>query len=421
MLKDKFEDVMEGGLRGYRPISSGYNEEPINNRRGEPCDTCKKETATMRYLDPKAGWTLSCRKCFKDKTGIQEKASPAQEMKWGKEIEKEHGTVSPATNITDDDPVMTKKIAQAHVNEIPDYYTRLRELEKQGKAAMKNKLSERILGEDKGFKIGDFVTSKYESDYEGQIVKFIDADKVRVQVGPNDIRTWSWHGLQHSGRNVKEDFEPGQGIPDEQTDNLGTGTKVNEVAASPDAIKQTFEMMKTKFYSAAEAIKATASFYKVGPDYISKILAVKEATHGEVPFDTFDKKLDEDVDRYWVELSDSGEWYKVMVANNVDWSKGVSAGMQMARFKTESEAKAYIEKLKNAKKIAFGSKLNEEIDAWKAEYYNKLYDAARNGIYEISAVVKMSFMKNPQQKLDEIKAIVDKTEAEMQRLLNPGD
>ena len=40
-------------------------------------------------------------------------------------VELQHGTGDPDTNITNDDLVATGKIALAHLNEIPDYYTRL--------------------------------------------------------------------------------------------------------------------------------------------------------------------------------------------------------------------------------------------------------------------------------------------------------
>ena len=51
----------------------------------------------------------------------------------GMEIELEHGTRSPETDITDDDPVMTAKITLAHLNEIPDYNTRLLAMEVEAK------------------------------------------------------------------------------------------------------------------------------------------------------------------------------------------------------------------------------------------------------------------------------------------------
>jgi len=43
----------------------------------------------------------------------------------------EHGLVDPNTNVTDNDPVMTGKIALAHLNEYPDYYTRLEKMENE--------------------------------------------------------------------------------------------------------------------------------------------------------------------------------------------------------------------------------------------------------------------------------------------------
>lgn len=52
-----------------------------------------------------------------------------EQFRMGLDVELEHGTVDLETNVTDDDPVMTGKIALAHLNEFPDYYTRLSDLE----------------------------------------------------------------------------------------------------------------------------------------------------------------------------------------------------------------------------------------------------------------------------------------------------
>ncbi len=40
----------------------------------------------------------------------------------GINIELEHGTVDSHTNVTNDDPLITGKIALAHLNEVPIYY-----------------------------------------------------------------------------------------------------------------------------------------------------------------------------------------------------------------------------------------------------------------------------------------------------------
>ena len=42
----------------------------------------------------------------------------------GINIELEHGTINPKTNVTNDDLIMTAKIALAHLNEFPNYYNK---------------------------------------------------------------------------------------------------------------------------------------------------------------------------------------------------------------------------------------------------------------------------------------------------------
>jgi Protein of unknown function (DUF5661) len=44
-----------------------------------------------------------------------------------------HGLRDLLTNVTDDDPLVTGKIALAHLHEFPDYYTRLEQMEEQAK------------------------------------------------------------------------------------------------------------------------------------------------------------------------------------------------------------------------------------------------------------------------------------------------
>jgi hypothetical protein len=49
----------------------------------------------------------------------------------GMVVELEHGSRDPLTNVTDDDPILTGKIALAHLRELPDYYDRLEEMERR--------------------------------------------------------------------------------------------------------------------------------------------------------------------------------------------------------------------------------------------------------------------------------------------------
>jgi len=57
----------------------------------------------------------------------------------GLEVELEHGERDPETNVTNNDPLLTGKIALAHLNEFPDYYTRLAKLEKEAEQAKQAK------------------------------------------------------------------------------------------------------------------------------------------------------------------------------------------------------------------------------------------------------------------------------------------
>lgn len=54
-----------------------------------------------------------------------------EQFRIGMESELAHGRADPDTNVTDDDLVLTGKIALAHLVEIPDYYTRLAAMEAQ--------------------------------------------------------------------------------------------------------------------------------------------------------------------------------------------------------------------------------------------------------------------------------------------------
>ena len=55
-----------------------------------------------------------------------------EQFRMGMDVELEHGTRDPDTNVTNDDPLVTGKIALAHLNEFPDYYTRLEKMEEEG-------------------------------------------------------------------------------------------------------------------------------------------------------------------------------------------------------------------------------------------------------------------------------------------------
>jgi hypothetical protein len=66
-----------------------------------------------------------------DDLGVDWSRVDPEEFRLGLEVELEHGSRDPQTNVTNDDPVLTGKIAWAHLKEFPDYYTRLKRLESE--------------------------------------------------------------------------------------------------------------------------------------------------------------------------------------------------------------------------------------------------------------------------------------------------
>jgi hypothetical protein len=68
--------------------------------------------------------------------GIDWATSPfdIEQFRMGMDVELEHGRHDPETNVTDDDETVTAKIARAHLNEFPDYYTRLAVMEAEAEA-----------------------------------------------------------------------------------------------------------------------------------------------------------------------------------------------------------------------------------------------------------------------------------------------
>jgi hypothetical protein len=67
-----------------------------------------------------------------ERLGIKWDKFDVDQFRRGMVVELEHGLHDPNTNVTDDDLLITGKIALAHLNEFPDYYDRLEKMEKEG-------------------------------------------------------------------------------------------------------------------------------------------------------------------------------------------------------------------------------------------------------------------------------------------------
>jgi Protein of unknown function (DUF5661) len=72
---------------------------------------------------------------FGEEIGIDWASAPfdVDQFRMGMNVELEHGLHDPHTNVSDDNPHVTAKIALAHLNEFPDYYTRLGRMEEDAK------------------------------------------------------------------------------------------------------------------------------------------------------------------------------------------------------------------------------------------------------------------------------------------------
>jgi hypothetical protein len=89
----------------------------------------------MSTIAVRHGFTLAQAIAVAEEIGLDLAAAAfgGEALRRGMEVELEHGRRDPRTNVTDDDPIVTGKIAWAHLLEMPDYYERLEALERSAK------------------------------------------------------------------------------------------------------------------------------------------------------------------------------------------------------------------------------------------------------------------------------------------------
>jgi Protein of unknown function (DUF5661) len=83
--------------------------------------------------EPRDGFTAEEARRVGEEIGIDWASAPfeVEQFRIGMNVELEHGLHDPRTNVSDDNPHVTAKIALAHLNEFPDYYTRLEQMEEE--------------------------------------------------------------------------------------------------------------------------------------------------------------------------------------------------------------------------------------------------------------------------------------------------
>lgn len=81
--------------------------------------------------EPKKTFSAEEAKVIGEQLGIDWTKFDVEQFRMSMDVELEHGTRDAHTNVSNDDPLTTGKIALAHLNEYADYYTRLDHMEKE--------------------------------------------------------------------------------------------------------------------------------------------------------------------------------------------------------------------------------------------------------------------------------------------------
>lgn len=89
--------------------------------------------STQESRDSKGRISLDEARSVGARLGLEWAKVDLEQFRRGLEVELEHGTKDPKTNVTNDDVLLTGRIAWAHLKEIEDYYTRLDRLESEAK------------------------------------------------------------------------------------------------------------------------------------------------------------------------------------------------------------------------------------------------------------------------------------------------
>ena len=87
-------------------------------------------------MTSKQNFTSEEAKRIGEALGIDWSKFDIEQYRMGLDVELEHGKMDMHTNVTNDDPMMTGKISLAHLNEFPDYYTRLEKMEKEAEGKL---------------------------------------------------------------------------------------------------------------------------------------------------------------------------------------------------------------------------------------------------------------------------------------------
>ena len=97
------------------------------------------EAGKNKRMTNKKSFSIQQAKKIGEQLGVKWDKFDVEQFRAGMDVELEHGLHDALTNVTNDDALVTGKIALAHLNEFPDYYTRLDKLEEEADNYWTNK------------------------------------------------------------------------------------------------------------------------------------------------------------------------------------------------------------------------------------------------------------------------------------------
>lgn len=136
VLKEKAKEFTESTSSSAKTFASRFKDEEVKDKFrdvGKAAQVFGRSVADS-FKDNKADkkqFTTEEAKQIGEALGIDWSKFDIEQYRMGLDVELEHGKVDEHTNVTNDDPTMTGKITLAHLNEFPDYYTRLDIMEKE--------------------------------------------------------------------------------------------------------------------------------------------------------------------------------------------------------------------------------------------------------------------------------------------------
>lgn len=82
-------------------------------------------------MSTKQHFTAEQARAIGEQLGVDWSDFDVEQFRMGLDVELEHGLHDPSTDVTGNDPIVTGKIALAHLKEFGDYYTRLEKMERE--------------------------------------------------------------------------------------------------------------------------------------------------------------------------------------------------------------------------------------------------------------------------------------------------